>query len=240
MPSADVVVALRNVIKDYRSLRPLRVERLELRQGESVALLGFDKTAAEILVNLITGATLPDAGDVDVFGVSTRHITDPDAWLVEMDRFGILSERVAVLDSFTVEQNLALPYSLEVDRLSDTVRAKVRALAEETGIPAAKLSSAASSLDQESQLRVRLGKALALEPSVLLAEHPNAVLPAAAVSRFGADLAAIAAARQLAMLVMTADSAFARKVSTRALTLRPATGELSRVSRLRLWFSGQA
>src|SRR5687767_1090683 len=99
MAPAEVVVALHDLVKDYKSLRPLRITHLELRQAESVALLGLDQTAAEILVNLVTGATLPDSGDVDVFGVSTRNIADPDAWLVEMDRFGILSPRVVLLDA---------------------------------------------------------------------------------------------------------------------------------------------
>ena len=71
MPSGEVVVALRGVRRDYGGLRPLRVEQLDLRQGERVALLGFDRVAAEVLVNLITGATLPDSGDVSVFGAPT-------------------------------------------------------------------------------------------------------------------------------------------------------------------------
>jgi len=236
MPSPEVVVALRDVIKDYKSLRPLRVEHLELREAESVALLGFDQTAAEILVNLITGATLPDSGEADVFGVSTRNIGDPDAWLVEMDRFGILSQRVVLLDAFTVEQNLALPLTLEVEQLSESVRETVRALAQEVGIQSAQLSQSPASLDASAQLRVRLGKALALGPRVLLAEHPNATLPGEGVSRFAADLKAIAAARRLALLVLTADSAFARAVSTRTLTLNPATGELARTPAWRKWF----
>jgi predicted ABC-type transport system involved in lysophospholipase L1 biosynthesis ATPase subunit len=236
MAPAEVVVALRDVIKDYKSLRPLRIAHLELRHSESVALLGFDQTAAEILVNLVTGATLPDSGDVDVFGVSTRNIADPDAWLVEMDRFGILSPRVVLLDAFTVEQNLALPFSLEVDNLPEPVLAKVRVLAQEVGIPPPQLSQPPASLDAEAQLRLRLAKALALGPRVLLGEHPNATLPADAVLRFAADLKAIAAARQLTLLVMTADSAFAHAVSTRTLTLNPATGELARASRWRKWF----
>jgi len=236
MPASEVVVALRDVVKDYRSLRPLRVVHFELRRDESVALLGFDQTAAEILVNLITGATLPDSGDVDVFGVSTRDIGDPDAWLVEMDRFGILSPRVVVLDAFTVEQNIALPFTLEVEQLSELVRANVRALAQEVGLDSSLLPGSAAVLDPEGQLRLRLAKALALGPEMLLAEHPNAALPAEAVSRFGADLKRIAAARQLAMLVMTADSSFARVVSSRTLTLTPATGALSRGPLWRKWF----
>ena len=180
-------------------------------EDESVALLGFDQTAAEILVNLITGATLPDSGDVDVFGVSTRNIADPDAWLVEMDRFGILSQRVVLLDAFTVEQNLALPFTLEVEQLSERVRAKVHALAQEVGLD----STLVTSVRRGTRRRRRScasgsAKALALGPRVLLAEHPNATLPAEAVSRFAADLKRIAAARRLALLVMTADSSFAR------------------------------
>jgi predicted ABC-type transport system involved in lysophospholipase L1 biosynthesis ATPase subunit len=234
----EIVVSLREVVKDYKSLRPLRVEQFELQQEESVALLGFDATAAEVLVNLITGATLPDSGDVDVFGVSTRLIADPDAWLVEMDRFGILSQRVVLLDAFTVEQNLALPFTLEIEQLSDTVLASVRALASEVGL-LPRLSESVASLDAAAQLRLRLGKALALGPRVLLAEHPNAVIPPDAVSRFAADLKAIVAARRLAMLVTTADSTFARAVSARTLTLNAATGELAGTSLWRKWFGAR-
>jgi len=236
MSVREVVVALHDVIKDYKSLRPLRVANFELHQAESVALLGFDQTAAEILVNLITGATLPDSGQVDVFGVSTRNIGDPDAWLVEMDRFGILSPRVVVLEAFTVEQNLALPFTLEVEQLSESVREQVYVLASEVGLSPSLLPKSASALDAGTQLRLRLGKALALGPRVLLAEHPNATLPADAAGRFATDLKRIAQSRGLALLVMTADSSFARAVSKRTLTLTPATGELSGPPKWRTWF----
>lgn len=134
MPSADAAIALRGVQKDYRDLRPLRVERLELHRGESVALMGFDRVAAEVLVNLITGATLPDWGNVDVFETPTGAATNPDAWLAAMDQFRILSERVVLLESYTVEQDLALLLSLEVDEIPVTVRATVRQLADEVGV----------------------------------------------------------------------------------------------------------
>jgi len=235
MPPADVLVALRGVQKDYRGLRPLRLEELDVRAGETVSLLGFDRVAAEVLVNLITGATLPDAGDVEVFGAATRDITDADGWLDAMDRFGILSERVVLLEPFTVEQNLALPFSLEVDELPMTVRSRVRQLAAEVGIAPDQLPQSVARLDVEGQWRVRLGKALALGPRVLLAEHPNAALPPQDVPRFAADLAGIAATRRLAMVVMTADTTFARAVADRVLTLNPATGALSPASGWRDW-----
>jgi putative ABC transport system ATP-binding protein len=213
------------------------VEFLELRQGESVALMGFDRVGAEVLVNLITGATLPDSGDVDVFGAATGAITDPDAWLAAADRFGILSDRIVLLESCSVEQNLALPFSLEIDDLSVAVRASVRRLADEVGIPQAQLPQAVANLDAESQLRVRLGKALALVPRVLLAEHPNLTLSRDDSPRFAADLARIAASRDLATVVMTAEATFAHVAADRVLTLTPATGALTTVSGWRRWLT---
>jgi predicted ABC-type transport system involved in lysophospholipase L1 biosynthesis ATPase subunit len=237
MSSTDVAVALRNVRKDYRGLRPLRVEQLELRQGESVALVGFDEVAAEVLVDLITGATLPDSGDVDIFGTPTGAITNPDTWLVAMDQFGILGERTVLLESFSVEQNLALPFSFELDEMPLTVRKTVRQLADEVGIAPDQLPRAVARLDAAAQLRVRLGKALALGPRVLLAQHPNVALSHDQLPRFAADLTAIVARRHLAMVVMTADLAFARAVSDRVLTLTPATGALTAASGWRNWFT---
>ena len=235
MHSGDVVVALRGIRKDYRGLRPLRIEHFELRQSESVALLGLDRAAAEVLVNMVTAATLPDAGDVDIFGAATRDITDPDSWLRALDRFGILSDRVVLLDEYTAEQNLALPLSLEVDDLKPDVRARVRQLADEVGIAAETMVQSMRTLGPGALLRMRLAKALALNPRVLLAEHPTAALTREETASFAADLSRIASGRDLATLLITADETFAHAVANRVLTLRPATGELKPAG-WRRWF----
>lgn len=231
----ELLISLRAVRRNYHGLRPLRVEHLELREAETIGLLGFDAAAAEVLVNLITGATLPDAGDVEVFGSPTRDVGNSDEWLQLLERFGILSERVFLLDQLTVGQNLAIPLSLEVDAIPPDVAEQIRTLAAEVGIAAADLRRPAAQIDAETRIRVRLGRALALDPEVLLAEHPTAALPPAAVGRFAADLSALAARRSLAMLVVTADAGFANAACSRVLSLRGATGELAEASRRWNW-----
>jgi ABC-type transporter Mla maintaining outer membrane lipid asymmetry ATPase subunit MlaF len=236
MAPGDVIVSLRAVQKDYRGLRPLRVERLELRQGEHVALLGFDRAAAEVVVDLITAASLPDAGDVDIFGAPTRTIADPGTWLRELDQFGILSERAILLDQLTAEQNLAVPFSLELDDLSERLRGDVRTLADEVGLSSEELKAPVAALGPLARARIRLAKALALKPRVLLAEHPNALVPAADLPTFAAEFSRIVSAREVTLLVLTADSTFARAVAERVLTLQPATGALEVSSGWRSWF----
>jgi ABC-type transporter Mla maintaining outer membrane lipid asymmetry ATPase subunit MlaF len=235
--SRDIVIDLRGVRKDYHGLRPLRVQRLEVRTAESVALLGFDQAAAEVLVNLITAATVPDAGEVRAFGRLTTAIQDADTWLQSLDRFGILSERAVVLDNMTVEQNLTMPVTMSLHDVPDAVRSKIRAVAEEVGISPAQLAQPVAALSPSARLRVRLGRALGPDPAVLLSEHPNALLPPGDLALFATDYSRIVSTRAMASILLTADAAFANAVASRVLTLQQATGELTRVSGWRRWFT---
>ncbi|HEY7186924.1 MAG TPA: ATP-binding cassette domain-containing protein [Vicinamibacterales bacterium] len=236
MPSPEVLVRLRSVSKNYRGLRPLRIESLDIQEGRAIALVGFDQAMAEVLVDLITAAIVPDVGDVVVFGQSTKDIPDRHAWLTTLDRFGMLTERAVLLDQLSVEQNLALPFSLALDDLSADVRERVAGLAAELGL-AAQLGDAVASLPALLRLRVRLGRALALNPRVLLAEHPNATLEEDERAAFAADLLRIAKQRGAACLVLTADHRFARAAADEVFELQPGTGVLKPSSGWRRWFS---
>src|SRR5947207_6770885 len=119
---AGPLVELTALSKDYHGLRPLRIEKLNLAAGELVAILGLDQPMAETFVNLVTGATLPDRGEVKVFGRPTSAIDDSADWLAVVDRFGIVSERAVLLDSLSVIQNLAIPFTLDIDPLPGDVR----------------------------------------------------------------------------------------------------------------------
>jgi ABC-type lipoprotein export system ATPase subunit len=238
MAGREPLIEIAGVTKDYRALRPLRIQRLALHEGESIALLGFDAAMAEVLVNLITGAQLPDEGEVCVFGRPTTSITAVDDWVTELDRFGLISTRAVLVDQFTAEQNLALPLTLEIDPLTEAIRTEVVQLATEVGLSSDELALQTAALSPPAQLRLRVGRALALRPRVLLAEHPNAVLPREESSRFASHLARITEQRGIAALVMTADPAFARSVANRVLELQPATGALlEKRFGLRRWFS---
>jgi len=235
--SHDIVIDVRGVQKDYHGLRPLRVQHLEVHQGESVALLGFDQAAAEVFVNLITAATIPDAGEVRTFGQATTAIKDADTWLQSLDRFGILSERAVVLDNMTVADNLTMPVTMSLHDVPDAMRSRIRALAEEVGLPAAQFEQPVAALSPSARLRLRLGRALGPDPRVILSEHPNASLAPGDLASFATDYARIVTARAITSIVLTADRTFATAIASRILTLQPATGELKPLAGWRRWFS---
>jgi len=228
------VLEFRDVSKDYRGLRPLRIEHLSILRGERVALVGFDQPMAEVFVNLATATTLPDRGEVKVFGQPTASIVDSAEWLTLVDRFGIVSERAVLLDSLTVQQNLAVPFTLEIEPPPDDVAEKAAGLASEVGLVEPEWTAAIASLDPSARVKVRLGRALAFDPALVMLEHVSAGMAASAAGDFARRLREISARRGAAVIALTADRAFAAAAADRVLTLDAATGRLS--SGRRGWF----
>jgi predicted ABC-type transport system involved in lysophospholipase L1 biosynthesis ATPase subunit len=232
----DVLIHVAGVVKHYNALRPLRVRDWQLPRGHTVAIHGFDKIAAEVLVNMLTGSSLPDEGTVRVFGRATSEIADSSDWLESLRRFALLSERTVLVEQLTVEQNLAIPHTLAVDPMPPDVREAVRAVGDELGLSAALMSASVQGLGPFDLTCVRLGRVLALAPEVLLAEHPTAGFEQADAVRFARLVGDAVARRRMAAVYLTADQEFAKVVGKEVVALRPATGELSSTSGWRRWF----
>ena len=226
-PEGVAVLEIDGVVRNYGGLRPLRIRQLVVGAAERVALLGFDQVAAEMFVNLVTGQSLPDTGEIRLFGRATREISDSRDWLHFVDQFGIVSQRAVVLEPLTVGQNLAMPFTLSVEPLADEIREKAASLAREIGLNADAFSVTAGSLDAAAKMRLRLGRALALGPSMLLLEHASAGLSPADAAALGSDIAAIAGARGIAAVALTVDEPFARSFAHRVLRWDAASGRLS-------------
>jgi ABC-type lipoprotein export system ATPase subunit len=236
---ADPVLVIDSVEKRYQGLRPLRLQSLTVFSSERIAIVGLDAGGAEVLVNLVTGASVADRGAVSIMGRNNAEIANGDEWLASLDRFGIVSGRAVLLEGATIEQNMAMPFTLQIDPLDPDVAARVEALARECGILAAgedpaALRRPAGDAPSEVRARLHLARAIALDPVILVLEHPTAAVPEPARDAYAADLARVTSGRGVTTLVVTQDERFAQKVATKTLKLNPATGAL-RVLR-RGWF----
>lgn len=220
------LVSVNSLVKNYQALRPLRIESLTVNRGDLISITGLDASAAEMFVGLLTGAMLPDSGEIRLFGKSTSDVMDSDAWLAMLDGVGIVTDRAVLIAQFTVEQNVAMPFTLAVDPVSEAMRPRVHQLAEEVGLRTEHYRMAVAQVPPEAQARVRFARAIALDPSVVLFEHPSATLPRDTVKAFAADIGRVARARHLAVLTITADDAFATALGGLILSHEAASGAL--------------
>ena len=236
MNRAAIVLEMRGVSKQYSGLRPLRVAELTVGGGERVSIGGLDAGAGELLVNLVTGASVPDAGEIRVFGQRTADIPHGDAWLELLERFGIVSPRAVLLEGSTLQQNLAIPFTLEIDPVPPPIAAQVESLAAESGIETGRfLDMRAGELPADVRVLAHLARALALNPDFIVVEHPTADVAPASRQSLARALVRACDSRRVAVLVLTNDEVFAKAVAPRNLKLDGATGVLKPLKRG--WFS---
>src|SRR6476619_3229401 len=109
MPNAtQPVLEITDVEKRYQALRPFRLQALTIAPGERVAIVGL-------------GAGAADRGTVRVQGRNNADIANGDEWLESLDRFGSVSERAVLLEGATHEQNLAMPFTLQIDPVAPDI-----------------------------------------------------------------------------------------------------------------------
>ncbi|MEZ5317859.1 MAG: ATP-binding cassette domain-containing protein [Vicinamibacterales bacterium] len=221
------LIAIHGVTRAYGGLRPLRIRAFEARAADRIVLTGFDQGAAESFVHLVTGAALPEAGEVRIDGRATHEASADTDWLRSLDRFGLVTERAVLLEQLSTAANLALPLTLAVDPMTDEARAHAEDLALAVALTP-RLDAAAGTLTPAERLRVHLARAVATGPDMLLLEHPTAALAEPAEREaFGRLLVAVAEARGCGWIALTADDVFARATGVPARRLAPATGDLT-------------
>ena len=212
--------------EDRRARRPA---------GRSLALLGFDQMMAEVLVDLITGAILPDSGEVIAFGEAdvVDRRSRRDGWRRSIS---LGCSRIALCSSSSSRSNRTWHFRFRSrsKRCRRDVRARVAELATEVGL--------ANDRRQAGVLaagRVRASVSVARLRSHRRSWSLSIRTPRSAERRIGvaADIARIVETRGIASIVLTADQAFARAVAKEVLVLEPATGALKPASAWRRWFS---
>jgi ABC-type lipoprotein export system ATPase subunit len=198
------------VVKPYGLDEPLRVAQLRLASTDRVVLSGLDEAGAETLMHLLTGASLPEEGEIRVAGRATREIATDAEWLDSLDRFGLVSDRAVLFEQMPTAASLALPMSLSIEPMPPDLRRQVDEIASVVGLAAATIDAPVSALTAAERLQVHLARAIAHRPAFVLLERPTAHLESAAARRtFGQLLAAVSAARGFGWLAVTDDSDFA-------------------------------
>jgi phospholipid/cholesterol/gamma-HCH transport system ATP-binding protein len=182
---ADVVLRLCEVSKAFTSpagtqVRVLDGVTFDIRRGECLVIMGGSGCGKSTLLNCLIGELQPDAGRITY---KTRDAAEPieitqldEASLDRIRRkFGILFQSGALLNSLTVEQNVALPLREHteldesiIDIVCTLKLEQVRMLPHRDKMPA--------QLSGGQKKRAALARALALDPEILYYDEPSAGL----------------------------------------------------------------
>ncbi len=169
------VVALSSVHKSVREGAAVRtiLAGIDLRvaAGESVAIVGRSGSGKSTLLNVIAGLDGVDAGTVAVAGQSLAQLDEGGRARLRQRHVGFVFQSFHLLPTLTALENVALPLEL-VRQPAATGRARARELLAGVGL-LDRATAFPAVLSGGEQQRIAVARALALRPTVVLADEPT-------------------------------------------------------------------
>jgi len=207
-------LVVQNVDAGYGAVRVLHDVSIEVREGETVALLGTNGNGKSTLIKCLMGLVTPEAGEifletdggrVDLTGKSTEEIVGLGIALVPEGR--------RLFPKLTVEENLLLGAFRAAARAD--IAANLAFAFEAFPVLAARRRQLAGSMSGGEQQMLAVARALMSSPRILLVDEPSVGLAPILVSRVIAKIRELKEQRQLTVLMAEQNFNQATKIADR-------------------------
>ena len=170
------MISLRNVHKAFDDLTVLDGVDFEVKEGETVALLGASGVGKSVLLKHINGLIDPDSGDVMVDGENVAAL-QREALARLRRKVGYVFQYGALFDSETVFDNVLLGITDE-DEMKDVSYAGIRVIEclELVNLEPSVARKYPAEISGGMKKRVGIARAIAGSPTYLLYDEPTSGL----------------------------------------------------------------
>jgi putative ABC transport system ATP-binding protein len=172
--AAVVRAVYRTFEQDTAPVRALRGADLVIRRGDFVAVMGPSGCGKSTLLNLIAGLDVPDEGEVMVAGQSLAGMDENGLAIMRREHIGIVFQFFNLLEGMTVLENVVMP-AVIAGRKRRVAESRARDLLDLLGI-GDKARQAPGVLSGGQRQRLAIARALANEPTLVLADEPTGAL----------------------------------------------------------------
>lgn len=175
MPAvAPPLLEIRALTKVYGDKTVLAGVDLVVERGETVVVLGGSGSGKSTLARLLIGLEAPTSGHIfvagrDLVGLGERELAH------ERERFAMVFQRYALLDSLTVFDNVAFPLRERRTLSEREIRERVMAQLEALGVAEAARKLPAE-LSGGMAKRVGIARAMIMAPEILVYDEPTSGL----------------------------------------------------------------
>ena len=184
---------------------------LEIKAGESVAIIGVSGSGKSTLLGLLAGLDVPSAGSVELNGVRLDTLDEDGRARLRGELVGFVFQSFQLLPGLTALENVMLPLEL-----ADHARAapEARELLARVGL-GARLNHYPRQLSGGEQQRVAIARAFARAPAVLFADEPTGNLDTATGTRVIDVLFELNRERRTTLVLVTHDESLAARCGRR-------------------------
>ena len=190
--------------------------RLEVKSGESIAILGPSGCGKSTLLNLIAGLDSPSSGDVLINNSNITKLNEQNRTELRANTFGFVYQFHHLLNDFSSVYNVAMPLLIQgVDK--ESAIAQSEKLLTRVGLEN-RLNHKPSELSGGERQRVAIARAMVVEPDCLLADEPTGNLDAKNAQDVLELILELDENNTSSLVIVTHDQDIAKKMN-RTLTL---------------------
>lgn len=142
---------------------------LEVKKGETLALIGKSGSGKSTLLSLLAGLDQPDSGEITLNDTHLSKMTEKELTHFRAQNMGIVFQQFHLVSTLTALENVLLP--LELLKRKDAFE-KATSLLESVGL-SHRAHHLPSELSGGESQRVALARALATSPTILFADEPS-------------------------------------------------------------------
>ena len=164
------MISVQNLCVSLNNRQILSDVSFELLDGHNLVILGRSGSGKTVLIKSLLGIYSPDAGTVIIDGVDV-HRGSSTAKQSLKKRFAMVFQNAALLDSYNVLQNVALPLYERGESDTDLIMEKVIGSLKLVGLENT-LELYPAQLSGGMRKRIGIARALVYEPSYIIFDEP--------------------------------------------------------------------
>lgn len=157
------------VTSNTGNLTILKGINMEIKESESVAIVGSSGSGKSTLLGLLAGLDVNTSGDIFLYEQEFSSQSEEQRALVRGQYVGFVFQSFHLLPSLQAIENVMLPAELKGDK---DARNKAEALLEKVGL-SHRLTHYPNQLSGGEQQRVAIARAFASNPKILFADEPT-------------------------------------------------------------------